>query len=121
MKFLGLVKFEKTGNIYLSSYDTVIDVMCPFLISEKDMLEKYGAYSPRDFEEDVTQNEVRKKVKSTDNIEIYTSYANGFYWKGKGNEEELLITENICCGASKAGKPYWVVNWYKERNLRLYA
>lgn len=121
MKFLGLVKFEKTGNIYLSSYDTVIDVMCPFLISEKDMLEKYGAYSPRDFEEDVTQNEVRKKVKSTDSIEIYTSYANGFYWKGKGNEEELLITENICFGENKTGKPYWVVNWYKERNLRLYA
>ena len=119
----GLVRFKKTGNIYMCCYEGTSDVMLPFIFKPEECLENdyYCAISygrKINNEKDwVNSNE----LNDIEDIEIYSDYGGGFYWKGEGSESARIITKGVNFAYIydyTDGRPKWVTEFWKSIGLR---
>ena len=95
---IALVKFNKTGNIYIGVYDGTVDVLVPVVLPPEKCLKDDGCYHVFDSIE-----EAYNQFKSTDRdlinysnseideVEIYSDYGGGFFWMAEGIESYGLI------------------------------
>ncbi|MBQ4523522.1 MAG: hypothetical protein IJA10_11315 [Lachnospiraceae bacterium] len=118
----GLVRFKRTGNIYMCCYEGTSDIMIPFIFKPEECLQD-GYYHPISYGRKLgDENEWNKPdVDDIDEIEIYSDYGSGFYWEGEGSESAKVITKGTNFGYIydyTNGKPKWVTDFWNSLGLR---
>lgn len=124
---MALVKFKKTGNIYYGCYEGISDVMIPFICTpyecydiERDAY--LSIYYCRQLDNQHDTWEFPDTTIDLDNIEIYSDYGNGFYWKGMGSESVKMIKDYLMPWDSDIeiieGQPKWVKDFLKKGNSK---
>lgn len=116
----ALIRFQRTGNIYYGVYHGASDSLYLHICTKKDR-DRYGLF--RYICEMVDDDPIPKDVPSDlDDVDIYTDYGGGFYWKGKGSETLKMVLENLMpfevdtYDSLLDGKPYWVEKFLSEEN-----
>lgn len=113
----GLVKFNRTGNIYYSCYNGTSDIMIPFLCTPEECYDEetdcYWAITYcRKLNEQHDSWKFPNDVTDLDDIEIYSDYGGGFFWNGTGSESARMIKDGInpYCDFDNMidGAPEWV-------------
>lgn len=107
---LGLVKF-KDGTIKYFVYNGVVNIAGPKLFDTcEKMYKKNNEYIDIEVKHSIDDEEV----------EIYSDYANGFYWTGRANKEKMIITS--CCliddidAIIHQGQPDWAAQFLADIN-----
>ena len=89
---LGLVRFSKTGNIYMGVYNGTCDVFSPRIFKPEDCKDSDGKYRYLAYYDSLKNTDVEIPPNDElDSVEIYSDYGGGFYWSGTGNEDYLMI------------------------------
>lgn len=115
----GLVRFKRTGNIYMCCYEGTSDVMLPFIFRPEECFED-GYYHAISYGRKINNESDWIKpddVNDIDDIEIYSDYGSGFYWEGEGSETAKVITKGTNFGYIydyTNGKPKWVTDFWKS-------
>lgn len=119
MKSIGLVKFKRTGNIYYACYNGTTDIMLPFICTPKECYdEKLGFYCPIECCQQREDVNLPNDIADLDEIEIYSDYGDGFYWKGIGSESIKMIKnylnpfDELKDEDVTDGKPQWVKDFF---------
>lgn len=118
----GLVKFKKTGNIYMCCYEGTTDYMRPFLCTPEECYdEKIDCYCSISYCRDLSKGRswvFPDDIVDLDEVELYSDYGDGFYWLGTGSESLRMIkdgrdpwNEGI---EETDGRPEWVEEFEKE-------
>lgn len=113
----GMVKFKRTGNIYMCCYEGTSDIMIPFIFKPEECL-YLGCYNAISYGRQLgDENDWEEpNVNDIDDIEIYSDYGGGFYWQGKGSESAKYIISEINFGENvydyTNGKPKWVTDFW---------
>ena len=119
MKSIGLVKFKRTGNIYYACYNGTTDIMLPFICTPKECYdEKLGVYCPIECCQQREDVNLPNDIADLDEIEIYSDYGDGFYWKGIGSESIKMIKnylnpfDELKDEDVTDGMPQWVKDFF---------
>ena len=122
MKSIGLVKFKRTGNIYYACYNGTTDIMLPFICTPKECYdEKLGVYCPIQHCQQRENVNLPNDIADLDEIEIYSDYGGGFYWKGIGSESIKMIKnylnpfDELKDEDVTDGKPQWVKDFFANK------
>lgn len=113
----GLVKFKKTGNVYMCCYNGTADIMIPFIFRPEECIDEEGRYLAIYYGKKLAENNSWEvpDVSDVDDIEIYSDYGYGFYWQGKGSESSKFIISGSSfeeCDNYSYGKPKWVDDFW---------
>lgn len=118
----GLVRFNKTGNIYFGCYNGTSDVMIPYICTPEECYdEKVDCYLSISYCQDLSRQhgtwEFPDNVDDLDEIEIYSDYGGGFYWPGIGSESVKMIKDYLnpyeeCYDEMTDGQPDWVKQFW---------
>ena len=117
----GLVKFKTTGNIYMCCYEGTSDIMIPFIFKPEECYTKDGYYNVISYGRELAKknNWDIPKASDVDEIEIYSDYGGGFYWKGKGSESLKVITSGYDFDEDvhdyEDGSPEWVSAFWEDK------
>lgn len=95
-KSYALIRFYKTGNIYYGVYNGTVDTLYFNICTAEDCYDKeldgyYLIHYLCNKQEDV----LPKGAPDLDDVDIYTSYGGGFYWKGRGSESLKMVLEGL--------------------------
>ena len=91
-KAIALIKFKKTGNIYYGCYNGISDKMRPRICSLDECFNaEKNAYMVTDYCSEPIDNE----ITDVDDVEIYSSHGDGFYWEGKGCEPAEILIDGL--------------------------
>ena len=92
----ALIKFKKTGNIYYGCYEGTSDLLLPYICTPEECYDEHnGYYSPirccrelhaRAGNQSWIISDDELKGSYLDDVEIYSDYGGGFYWKSSGCE-----------------------------------
>lgn len=92
----ALIKFKKTGNIYYGCYEGTSDVLLPYICTPEECYNKnIDCYCPITYCRELTDRAANRswiisddelKGSYLDDVEIYSDYGGGFYWKSSGCE-----------------------------------
>ena len=113
----GMVKFKRTGNIYMCCYEGTSDIMIPYIFKPEECFYD-GYYHAISYGRKLgdENNWEMPNIEDIDDIEIYSDYGNGFYWQGKGSESAKYIISEINFGEFvydyKDGTPKWVTDFW---------
>ena len=92
---LALVKFNRTGNIYMGVYNGTVDVLVPVVLPPEKCIDEEGIYDVFRYTEEaynhLNTDEMEYDNSKIDDVEIYSDYGGGFYWDGKGVEKHGYI------------------------------
>ena len=119
----GLVRFNKTGNIYMGCYEGTSDIFNPCLCTPEECYdEKIDCYCSISYCRELGFNRdawvFPDGVKDVDNVEIYSDYGGGWYWSGTGSESLKKLKTGVNPFEEgiddKEGKPDWVVGFLKS-------
>lgn len=92
----ALIKFKATGNIYYGCYEGTSDLLLPHICTSEECYdEHHGIYSPirrcrelharaTDISWIISNDELEGSY--LDDVEIYSDYGGGFYWRSHGCE-----------------------------------
>lgn len=121
----GLVRFSRTGNIYYCCYNGTCDITIPFLCtSEECYNEKLDCYCAITYCQELSRQHgswaFPDNVSDLDDIEIYSDYGGGFYWRGTGSESIKMINDYLapfeeCYKDIKDGQPDWVKEFLEQQ------
>ena len=113
----GLVRFNKTGNVYWCCYEGTSDILNPFICTSEECydgsLDCYCAISYCRNLSDRTRSWALPEVDDLDSVEIYSDYGAGFYWPGYGSESLKMLGGYLnpweeCYEKMVDGRPKWV-------------
>lgn len=114
----GLVKFNRTGNIYYCCYNGTSDVMIPYLCTPEVCYDKEAdCYDAITYCRKLSSQHKSWKfpddITDLDDIEIYANYGGGFCWKSTGSESVKMIKDYLmpyeqCWEDMEDGRPDWV-------------
>lgn len=114
----GLVKFDRTGNIYYGRYNGTSDIMTPYLCTPEECYdEKLDCYCAITYCQELGRQheswEFPDDCTDLDDIEIYVDYGGGFSWCGTGSESIKMIKDYLapyeqCWEDIIDGEPDWV-------------
>ena len=118
----GLVKFKKTGNIYMCCYEGTSDILNPFFCTPAECYdEKFDCYCSIMHCRELSKGRswaFPDDVTDLDEVEIYSDYGGGFYWSGTGSESLKMIKDGINTLEEDIeetyGKPEWVAEFEKR-------
>ena len=118
----ALIKFKKTGNIYMGCYEGTSDVMRPYICTPDECYnEKADCYCSIMHCRELSRGRswaFPNNVDDLDEVEIYSDYGGGFYWTGTGSESLKMIKDGIDTLAEDIeetfGKPRWVDEFEKR-------
>lgn len=118
----GLVKFKKSGNIYMCCYEGTSDTLIPFICTPKECYEKdVDCYCSISYCRDLARGRswaFPEDVDDLDEVEIYSDYGGGFYWSGTGSESNKMIKTGIDTFEEDIeetdGQPEWVTKFLDE-------
>lgn len=121
----GLVKFKKTGNIYMCCYEGTSDILNPYICTPEECYDEQ-----RDCYCAITHCRMigashddwafPDYVQDLDEVEIYTDYGGGFYWYGTGSESIMMIKGPLDTWAFDEdasvidGRPKWVDEFWSQ-------
>lgn len=119
----GLVKFKKTGNVYMCCYEGTSDILNPFICTPEECYdEKIDCYYSITYCRELSKGRswaFPDNVEDLDECEIYSDYGGGFHWLGTGSESLKMIKDGLDPwneGIEETdGKPEWVEEF--ERKL----
>ena len=118
----ALIRFKKTGNVYMGCYEGTSDTMNPYICTAEECWdEKWECYS--------SITECRKiaaerdwvfpdNISDLDEVEVYSDYGGGFYWNAVGSETIKMIDNpldefnELDFTAIKDGQPDWVDKYW---------
>ena len=119
---MAFIKFKKTGNIYCGCYNGTVDIMYDCFCEYNPNISIFDYCS--EHADDSIDIKRTNKIDDLDEIEIYSDYGGGFYWKGTGSEKYKIIVKGLdpwnnnntpWDGASITdGMPGWVNNYFME-------
>lgn len=121
----GLVRFNKTGNIYMGCYEGNSDTFNPYLCTPEECYdEKLDCYCVIIHCRELAKREdvqiFPDNVDDLDDVEIYSDCGRGSYWSGTGSESLKMLKTGIDPieeGMNETfGKPDWVVEFCKKIN-----
>ena len=91
----ALVRFKKTGNVYMGHYNGTSDIMNPFICTPEECYEpETDCYSSLTYCRELAKGRSWKfpdEVTDLDEVEIYSDYGGGFYWSGTGSESIKML------------------------------
>ncbi len=110
---LALVKFNKTGNIYMGVYSGTTDVLYPVILTPEKCINEEGIYDVFRYVEEaynhLNTDEMEYDNSEIDDVEIYSDYGGGFYWEGKGVEKHGYILNDYLAPFDYVTSP---LPWY---------
>lgn len=119
----AMIKFKRTGNIYMGCYNGTSDILIPFICTPEECYEeRYKCYSSITYCQDISDRSDSWKfpdnITDLDEVEIYSDYGGGFYWPGTGSESIKMIKTSLdpfeqCYDEMVYGKPDWVVKFWE--------
>lgn len=119
----GLVRFNKTGNIYMGCYEGTSDMFRPRICTPEECYdEKIDCYCSiihcRELSKDGSARIFPDNVEDLDEVEIYADYGDGSYWSGTGSESLKMLKTGINPydeGLDETdGMPDWVIEFCKK-------
>ena len=121
---LALIRFNKTGNIYMGAYLGVTDTCyCIICTPEECWNEEFNCYDPITYLENYSRNAEKLPTDMWEDIEIYSDYGGGFYWKGKGSESLKVITSGYDFDEDvhdyEDGSPEWVSAFWETNTKNM--
>lgn len=119
----GLVRFTKTGNVYMCCYEGTTDIMLPYFFKPEECVDENGCYSAISYGRRLNDSKNwdipdESKIEDLDDVEIFSDYGDGFYWMGKGSETLGCIVNGINfynVYEWQDGEPNWVQKFWLER------
>lgn len=124
----ALVRFNRTGNVYYACYEGTSDTVPPFIFTAEECYdEKLDCYCAITYSREKFANEswiFPDNVDDLDEVEIYSDYGGGFYWKDHGSESlrrlKLAINEwgELKLENEKYGVPNWVIDFFKKMDIK---
>lgn len=117
----GLIRFQRTGNIYYGCYEGTSDVMIPYLCTPEECYDDGPIYYCRHLG-DTNDWKFPDDIPDLDQVEIYSGYGNGFYWPSEGSESIRMIKGNLmpwdnCYEDIKDGTPQWAKEFMQEEDI----
>lgn len=99
-KGLALIRFYRTGNVYYGVYNGTVDMLYFNICTKEDCYDKkcllYWLYDHLCLKnEDDFPTDAFSDLDDIDDVDIYTTYGGGFYWKGKGSESLKMVLEGL--------------------------
>ena len=80
-------------GVYLGVTDTFYCTICT---PEECWNEENNCYEYITYLENYSRNAEKFPTDMWEDVEIYSDYGGGFFWKGKGNEERRVIDSHSC-------------------------
>lgn len=117
----GLVRFNKTGNVYWCCYNGTSDILIPFICTSEECYDKesdcYCAITYCMGLNTPGRSWALPEVDDLDSVEIYSDYGGGFYWPGFGSESAKMIDRYLdpweeCYEEMKDGVPEWAKDFW---------
>lgn len=121
----GLVKFKKTGNIYYGCYEGTTDIMIPYICTPEECYnEERDCYCAITYCRKLSSQQSWRfpdDIADLDDIEIYSDYGGGFYWRGTGSESIKMIKNYLnpfeeVWEDMKYGEPEWVKEFLEHQD-----
>ena len=121
----GLVRFNKTGNIYMGCYEGTSDIFIPRICTPEECYdENFDCYCSISHCRELSRDEAARifpdNVEDLDDVEIYSDYGGGSYWSGTGSESLKMLKTGVNPyeeGLDESdGMPDWVVKFCEEIN-----
>ena len=119
----AMIKFKKTGNIYMGRYCGTSDILTPYICTTEECYdEKVDCYCSISYCENLSLKHKTwvfpDDVTDLDEVEIYSDYGGGFYWPGTGSESIKMIKDYLdpfeeCYKDMVDGQPQWVIDFWK--------
>lgn len=121
----AMIRFKKTGNIYMGCYNGTSDILLPFICTPEECYdEKVDCYCSISYCQDIKDQRetwyLPDGVTDLDECEIYSDYGGGFYWSGVGSESAKMISEVLdpfeYCYEEMVfnRRPEWVDDFWKS-------
>lgn len=93
----GLVRFKKTGNIYMCCYEGTTDILVPFICTPEECWdEKSDCYHSIAYCRQLSEGRswaFPDDVTDLDECDVYSDYGDGFHWSGTGSESLKMIKD----------------------------
>ena len=120
----ALIRFKKTGNIYMGCYEGTSDVMNPYICTGEECWdEKFECYCAISYCRELAKGKdwiFPKDIPDLDECEVYSDYGGGFYWTAIGSESIKMIDNPLdeYCELDfdkiTDGVPDWVREYWKS-------
>lgn len=120
----ALIRFKKTGNIYMGCYEGTSDIMVPYICTPEECWdEKWDCYCAISYCRELARGKsytFPKDAPDVDECEVYADYGGGFYWDGIGSESLKMIKSpefewgELDYEETTDGTPDWVREYWKE-------
>lgn len=120
----ALIKFKRTGNIYMGCYEGTSDIMNPYICTPEECWdEKWEAFCSIDTCRKLARGRsyaFPDDVPDLDDVQVYSDYGGGFYWDAVGSESIKMIKnplDGLCeldFDKITDGKPDWVSEFEKK-------
>ena len=119
----GLVRFNKTGNIYMGCYEGTSDMFRPSICTPEECYnERLDCYCSIMHCRELCEHRgtwiFPDNVDDLDDVEIYSDYGGGSYWSGTGSESLRMLKTGINpfeeCLNETFGIPDWVIEFCKK-------
>lgn len=116
----GLVRFRRTGNVYMGDYEGTSDIFVPFLCTPEECWdEKWECYSSISYARKMVNSgkswRFPEDVGDIDICDIYADYGGGMWWVGTGSESLKMLKTGIDCleegfewDDGRENRPSWV-------------
>ena len=122
-----LIRFKKTGNIYMGCYEGTSDYVKPYICTPKECWdEKFQVYSSITYCREIAKNKdyvFPKDAPDLDEVEVYSDWGFSGYFKAVGSESFKMIE----CPTDEFGeldwdaiireKPDWVTGFWEELDV----
>lgn len=123
-----LVRFKKTGNIYMGCYEGTSDYVRPYICTPEECWdEKWGCYCAISYCRDRAAKEdynVYVDVSDWDDVEVYSEWGFSGYFKAVGSETHKIIAKcpldefyELDWEAIIHEKPDWVTGFWEELDV----
>ena len=103
----ALIRFKKTGNIYMGCYEGTSDTMNPYICTAEECLdEKYQVYSSITHCRNIAAERdwiFPENVSDLDDVEVFSDYGFGGVYSAVGSETARMID----CPLDEFGELDW--------------
>lgn len=121
----ALIKFKKTSNIYYGYYEGSSSILRPHICTPEECYdEQYDWYDPKSYIKTLDETktwEFPDYAPDIDDVEIYSDYGYGFYWRAKGSEIYRMVDHSSCYDEDgylfveeKRGQPKWAKKFLEK-------
>lgn len=121
----ALIRFKKTGNIYMGCYESIRDTMNPYICKPLDCYDKKRDwYRAITYCRDIAKDRdciFPKDVPDLDEVDVYSDWNFGGWFSAIGSESARMIDQwpldefgELDWDAIRQEKPDWVDAFWKE-------